>query len=31
MALNFTYGVSFVSKYILMTLMMNRRIKEVLT
>ena len=30
MALNFTYSVSFVSQYILMTLMMNRRIKEVL-
>ena len=25
MALNFTYSVSFVSQYILMTLMMNRR------
>ena len=31
MALNFTYSFSFVSQYILMTLMMNRRIKEVLT
>ena len=31
MALNFTYSVSFVSQYILMALIMNRRIKEVLT